>query len=136
KRTAQVFVEVRIEARVGIDSVESAYAEPLKCEVGDQRRRTGVGEHTPDLRVEHDSVLEPPSFGEREQRFVRPLAPQEKREPPRELEVADRVRLARRKIFRRAAGLRSIEETRARQHRHQALLYAGLETAQRAAGFE
>jgi hypothetical protein len=85
------------------------------------------------LRLVDFRLVQLAGFREREQCVVGPLAPEEKREPPRELEIAHGVRVAGLRTLGCAAGLRAIEEFRAREDRHHALLHAGLEAADRAA---
>ena len=75
---------------------QPAKAEPLIGEVVDERARTRVGQHAPDLLVEHRGVAKLVLRGEVQQLIVRNAAPQEERQPRGQVEVADRGRLRRR----------------------------------------
>src|SRR6185503_1931671 len=57
------------------------------------------------------------------------FAPEEERQTPCELEVADRVHGAGREVGRWRAGFGAIQKLRAREDRHQALLDTRLEAA-------
>src|SRR5690606_16946495 len=93
ERVPQVLVERRIETRIGIDRAQVAHGEPLEREARDERPRAGILEHAANLGFVDAGLAKPPLLREREQRIVRTAAPQEERQPPRELDVVDLVRL-------------------------------------------
>ncbi len=109
ERFAQVFVEIRIQLRIGVDDVDVAHAEPLEREVRDERLRPRVREHPLDLGFVGLRIAELVALGELEQLLVWAFAPEEEREPRRELEIRDRVGL--RRASRRPAGRRARRDT-------------------------
>ena len=92
----QLVVPVGIEDAVGRGRRQVAQIEQLLGEVRDQRVRPRVGEHAPHLLLEHASAAQPPLRRDGDQLVVRNAAPQEERQPRRELEIGDAVRPARR----------------------------------------
>ena len=94
EREPQVLVETGEEPRVGLLRVHVAQEEPLLGEVVDEGGRPRVGEHAAHLAVEHVGLAQLAADGGVEQLVVGDAAPQEERQARRELEVADRVRLA------------------------------------------
>ena len=82
------------------DLVDPAKIQPLRREVVDERRRRpAVGEHPADFLFEDFRLRQLAAFGKIEQPLVGDAAPQEEREPRRDLEVAH-------PIGRRPAGSR------------------------------
>ena len=81
--------------RIRLDGLEVSQVEPLAGEVRHQRFGARIVEHAPHLLLEHRRVLQPALLGQVEQLLVRNAAPQEERQPRRELDVADAVRAAR-----------------------------------------
>ena len=95
ERLAQVVVELGVRARVGVDGPQVPDEQPLPAEVPGQRRRPRVGEHAAHLRGEHAGLAEGAGLGRLEQLVVGDAAPEEERQPRRQLEVADGVDAAR-----------------------------------------
>ena len=89
---AEVIVEIGKLPDSGVDGAEIAQVEPLLGEVVDQRLRPLVGQHPPHLLLEHPLASELAAHSHVEQLFVGNTAPEEKREPRRELDVADLIR--------------------------------------------
>src|SRR5262249_45348132 len=94
ERGAQVLVELRFgeQLRIGRDSHETAQLEPLRGEIFHQRLRPLVGQHAPDLPLQHDRLAELPAPREVEELIVRNAAPEKEREPRGELYVAQTIR--------------------------------------------
>ena len=65
---------------------------PLAGEVGDQRLRSGVGEHAFDLMIEDDRIAKLVFLGNLEQFVIGDTTPEKERETRGELEVADAIR--------------------------------------------
>ena len=82
----------------GVTAGDVAQQQPLPDEVLDHGRRPGVGEHAPDVPLEHPGLAQPAPDGVVEQRLVGDAAPQEEREPRRQGEVAHRIGGARRGV--------------------------------------
>ena len=101
--------------------------QPLRGEVVDERPRSRVGQHAPDLPLEDRRLVQLAGDRHVQQLIVRNAAPQEEREPRRQLEIADAIRRVRRDAGR--IGLESEEEVRAHQHARQRHLDAGVEAA-------
>ena len=80
---------------VGHDLVELLDVEPLEREVFDERLRALVGQHSFHLCGQNTRVSESRCFGQLEQLLIGQAAPQEERQPRRELEVAQRARCPR-----------------------------------------
>ena len=77
------------EVGVGHVSVDVAQRQPLTGEVVDERAsRATVGEHPPDLRVEHLGVAQAATRRQIEQLLVGDAAPEKEREARRQLEIA------------------------------------------------
>ena len=93
KPCAQRVVEVREDALHGDDGVEVAQVQPLAGEVLDERRRRADRRAcaAPAARA-RSRVAQRAALGRREQLVVGDAAPEEERQPRRELEVADAVR--------------------------------------------
>ena len=89
---AQGLVEVGEDDEVGRDRGQVAQVQPLGREVGDQRRRPPVGEHAPHLGLEHRGVAQLAAGRGLDQLVVGQAAPEEERQPRRQLEVAHPVR--------------------------------------------
>ena len=123
---ADVVVEVREHQDVGLDlRFEVAQLQPLAGEVADQRVGPRVGEHPPDLGRQHAGRAETAGRGQVQQRLIGDAAPEEERQPRRELDVADAAGGARAQAGRVA--LDPVEERRAGQHAREARADAGVE---------
>src|SRR5690606_10248336 len=92
-----------------------------------------VGKHAADLGFVRRRVAQPALLRKLQQLVVRPLTPQEKGEPPSQLQIIDEEYSARREIIIPAAGLDPIQELGARENRHQAFLQAVLEAVRASA---
>ena len=88
---AQVVVEVREDVRVGLEASQVAQVQPLAGEVAAQGARALVLEHAPDLLFEHGRILQLAGRRDRQQLIVGNAAPDEERQPRRELEIADAI---------------------------------------------
>src|SRR5262249_41415702 len=97
---AQVVVEIRERIGVGLDRVHVANEEPLAEEIRDERVRLRIRQHPAHLALERGRVLQLAAFRRGQQRLVWNAAPQEERQPRRELEVADAVDRAARRTGR------------------------------------
>ena len=84
---AQVVVEVGELERVGLLVPQVAQVQPLAGEVLDERVRLRIGQHAPHLLLEHRRLLQLAPRRRVEQLVVRNAAPQEERQPRRQLEV-------------------------------------------------
>ena len=104
-------------------ALQVAQHQPLAGEVVHERPRLRVRQHPPHLLLEHRRLAQLALRGERQQLVVRNAAPQEERQPRRQLEIGD----ARRR--RRRRGLGAEQELRVRQDQAQAVLDAGFERA-------
>ena len=113
--------------------VEVAQIQPLRREVVDQRLGALVGQHAAHLLLEHRGVLEAPVHRGIEQLVVGNAAPQEERQPRRQLEIVDAIGAGLARCPRSLGGgglaLDAEQERRARQHRAQRHLDAVLEAA-------
>ena len=69
--------------------------QPLDGEVVDERPGAGIGQHAPDLRLQHRRIAERAPLRRIEQRLVGNAAPQEERQARGHLHVAQAVRRAR-----------------------------------------
>ena len=123
----EVVVEVREHAGVGNLRGKVPQIQPLPGEVGDERLRTGIGQQTPDLPLEHRRILQFPGDGQAEQLVVRDAAPEEERQPGRQLHVADPIGGIRRNALRIA--LDAEQEFRARKNGPERHLDAGVESS-------
>ena len=74
---------------VGMWLLQVAQHQPLAGEVVDQRARLRIREHPLHLPLEHRRLAQLPASRPRQQLVVRDRAPQEERQPRRQLEVAD-----------------------------------------------
>ena len=99
ERLAQVAVEVR---RVGPGILQVAQQQPLAGEVADERLGARVGQHAAHLLFERRRILERAALRRREQLVVRDAAPEEERQPRRQLVVTEAERRARRDARRLA----------------------------------
>src|SRR5690606_1546802 len=95
---AQRAVEVREELDDGLAGLHAADVEPLAREVFDEGLLARVGDHAFDLRSQHVWLVQAVGRAELDVLLVRDAAPEEERQPRRELEIADAVRLAGRDI--------------------------------------
>ena len=94
---AQRFVE-REQHRIRLHRLDVSQVQPLTREVRHQRVGARVVEHSPHLMLQHRGIAQPRALGEIEELRVGNGAPQEERQPRRELEVADAMRRAARGI--------------------------------------
>src|SRR5690606_27984835 len=113
---------------------ESANAEPLEREIGDQRLRLRVGEHAPNLLRVDFGVTEPALLHQPQQLLIGPAAPEEERQSPGELELVDRIHGSGLEPPGRTAGLSAVEKLRAHEYGHEPLLYPRLEPARFTSG--
>ena len=74
----QIVVEIRKQTHIRRDRGEIAQVQPLRREVGDQRLRTSVRQHSPHLSFQHRRLVEFSRNRHVEQFIVRNTAPQEK----------------------------------------------------------
>ena len=77
---SKVFVEFRVLVGIGHDAGESAQLKPLAREVVDQRLRSRVAEHPPNLPLELDRVAQFAGDGDVEQFVVGDAAPEKERQ--------------------------------------------------------
>ena len=97
---AQIVVEVRKNHGDGLLTLQTAQVQPLTSEVIDQRVRPWIDQHPANLRLQHRRVAQLALARQIDQLIVRYAAPEEKREPRSQFDVADTVSLARRQIRR------------------------------------
>ena len=74
-----------------MDLVQVVEPEPLRGESRRERLRTRISEQSLYLVFEHVGIGEPLGFSEVNQLLVRREAPQEERQPGREIDIADSV---------------------------------------------
>ena len=91
KDLAQVVVEVGKEVLVRCRAADIADVQPLAGEVVDERVGTRIGEHAPDLTLQLLGPAQPSCGRGVQQVVVRDAAPEEERQPRRQLEVAEAV---------------------------------------------
>ena len=96
----------------------------------DQRSRARVGQHPPHLPLEHRRLVQLAARRHVEQLVVRDAAPEEERQPRRQLEIADAIRRVRRDAGRIL--LDAEQELRAHQHGGQRHLDAASKSSVRA----
>ena len=87
--------------------------------------RLGIGQHAAGLLLEHSRLVQLALDRHVEQRIVGNAAPQEEREPRREFEIADAIRLALDGVRRLA--LEAEHEPRIDEHTRETLFDAGIE---------
>ncbi len=124
---AEIGVVLGEQHGIGHDVAHAANVEPLLREVRHERRRARVGEHALDLLLDDARVAELAALGQRQQLVVGHAAPEEERQARRESVLIDGVNRTRRRIVGRRG--EAIQEFRAREHDHQRVAHAGLETA-------
>ena len=95
---AQVLIKLREDDRVRHDALEVPQDEPLPGEVPDEGARPGVCQHPPGLLFQYVRILEAAAFGECQELFVRKAAPQEKRQPGCQLQIAHGIDRTRRDV--------------------------------------
>ena len=132
ERLTEVVVEVGEEAHVRRDRFEIPEMQPLRREVGDERARTAVDEHPLHLPLEHGGLVEFARDCRVEQLVVGDAAPEEERQPRRELEIRDAVWRVRREPGRIL--LHAEQELRTHQDARQRHLDAGVESVGRRFG--
>jgi hypothetical protein len=91
RSAAQAALEIREHAAVGDLVRDIAQVEPLPREVPDQCLRADIRQHPPHLLLEDRRILELPFHGEVQELVVGNAAPEEEREPRRQLHVADAI---------------------------------------------
>ena len=131
---AQVLVELGIVGRLALLGIEVAQTQPLAREVVDERLRAGVGEQPAGLPLQFRRLVEPPVGRRLQQLVVRDAAPQEERQPRRQLEAAEAVGRVGRRV--RGVALDAEQELGVDQHPFQRELDAGVEAAVAPAGAE
>ena len=94
ERLAHVVVEVREQQQVRRDLVQIAQLQPLAGERVHQRVGARIGDHAPHLRLEHARRAQPAGDRQVQQLVVRDAAPEEERQPARQLEIGDAMRRA------------------------------------------
>ena len=77
--------------RSGLDALQVPQLQPLAGEVGDQRLGARIGQHPAHLRRVHARVAQPALLRQAQQLVVRNAAPEEERQPRRQLQVAEPV---------------------------------------------
>ena len=87
----QVVVEVKEHLRTRPEPGHIADVQPLTGEVADQRLRARVGEHPLDLLLEHAGLMQRLLLRDVQQLVVRDAAPQEERQPRRQLQIVDAI---------------------------------------------
>ncbi len=90
-RITQVLVERNIGGRIRYQVPEAPQLQPLDRKVFDQRPRSGIGEHAPNLLIENGRIAELAPGREVQELIVRDAAPQEKGQARRQLEIADAI---------------------------------------------
>ena len=93
-RLLELVMEVGVLADVRMDLLQVLQPEPLGREPRTQRVRTGVGQHSPHLALEHGRVRELSLSRDRQQFVVRSGSPQEERQARRQIRITDAVVLA------------------------------------------
>ena len=124
---AERVVEVRIDQRQRPSTLHPPQVEPLAGEVHGQRLGARILEHPQDLALEHRRILQPALRGERDESVVGRRAPEEERQPRREVEIADAVQLP--VLDVRRLGLDPVDETRIGEHAREHHFHAVLEVA-------
>ncbi len=126
-RLAQVVVEVGEDIGVGLQAAQVAQEQPLSREVAPERPRPFVLEHAANLLLDDGRFAQAAGDRQVQQFVVRDAAPEEEREPRRQLDVVDAIGGARRDV----AGILfdSIEEPRADQEEGQRAFDALIERA-------
>ena len=130
-RLPQVVVEIGEEAAVRAQRREVAQPQPLPREVAGEVERARVGEHPARLPLELGGVAQLAAYRRVEQLVVGQAAPEEERQPRRQLQVADVVR----GDGPAAVGIEldPEQELRVDENRAQRAAYAGVEVAARPA---
>src|SRR5262249_20424008 len=77
ERRSQVVIELRKRVDVRRHPAQAADVQPLLAEVFDERARSPIREHAPDLMLEHLPVAQLTALRRGEQFFIRDAAPQE-----------------------------------------------------------
>ena len=130
--SARLLVEVRIEVRIRMDLVDVLQAQPLRREARRRapRRADRRACGAPAARGRRSSTARlRPARGD--QLLVGRRAPEEERQPRREVDVGDAIGAARARVGRRL--LEAEDEVRARENRFERRAHAALEAALRRA---
>ena len=121
----EVVVEFGKRPRVGIHRLQVPDVEPLAAEICHKRRRSTIGKHPPNLRVQDAWSPECPARRHIEQLIIRDAAPQKERQSGGQLEIADLIDGVR--LDARGIALDAEQEVRGHQQSSQCLLNALLE---------
>ena len=132
ERLAQVAVELGKGDRVRLHAPHVAEEEPLSREVVDQRGRLRIRQQAAHLRFENARLAQRAGLRRREQLVVRDAAPEEERQPRRELQIRDAVRRPRGRFSR--IDLDAEEELGVDEDGAERELDAALEASPRPAG--
>src|SRR6185295_13513720 len=85
----KIVVEVRKQIRIRRNDTQVSDAKPLPGEVVYQSLGAGIGEHAPNFALKNRRPAEISGARELQQSIVGNRAPQEKRQPGCQLEIAD-----------------------------------------------
>ena len=100
KGVAQAFVEIGKDPRIRLHHPHVPQLQPLARKIAHQRRRAAVGEHPSDLLFQNLWIFQLAPSGDLEQLVVGDTAPEEKRQPRGQFEVADAIRRITRDVGR------------------------------------
>ena len=124
-RLTQVLVELRIQLGIGHGAGELAQLQPAAGEIVDQGVRTRIAQHAPHLLLQLRRIAQPSANRRLSQVVVRNAAPEEERQPRREVHIADAIGGAGRR--RCGLALDAEEEARSGQDALEPSLDAGVE---------
>ncbi len=96
ERVAKVLVEIGEEIGIRRDVADVLQHQPLPGEVLDERLRARIGEHAPDLLLQHRSILQLAALRGRQQLIIGNAAPEKERQPARQFDVGQAVQTVRR----------------------------------------
>ena len=91
ERAPQIVVELGKAPAIRLELRDVAQMQPLAGKVVHERRGPRVRQHPPHLLIQHRRILQPAALGELQQLIVGNAAPQEERQPRRQLEIAHPV---------------------------------------------
>src|SRR5262249_13584330 len=94
ERVEKSLVEVRVESRIGNDFGYAPQIQPLRCEIAHQRNRARIPEHPPHLLIQDLRIAQLSLFRKRQQWLIGNAAPQKERQPRREFDIGEGVRLS------------------------------------------
>ena len=127
ERLAQVVVPLRKQLGGRYHAGQRAQGQPLQGEAVDEGLGAGIGQHAPHLPPQHVRVTQLTARRDVQQLVVREAAPEEERQPRRQLQVTDRVYRAGPRIHRVA--LDAEQELRIDEDALQGPLDPGVESA-------